>query len=156
MFGHDAHASAILWLQASNSLTSGNLMANTKLPLATWLLAIHLIRQARTGLSALWRKRHLRVSHLPTRVHQKRYRAMARQDASHQFSGAVQHDDAYIAGERASGMVGSASENRISFAAAVSVNDQSIRCKSSSMYSKAEPVKRSAIGPRPIWHASPA
>lgn len=109
---------SMLWLQASNSLTAGILMANTKLPLATWLLGIHLISQARTGLSALWLKRHLGVSDFPTRLHQKRRQAMASQDANHQFSGGVQHDDADIAGKRASGMIGSGSENSSPFAAA--------------------------------------
>ncbi len=43
------------------SLTAGSLMAHTKLPLTTWFLAIYLISQAKTGLSALALKRQLGV-----------------------------------------------------------------------------------------------
>ena len=35
------------------SLTASNLMEHTKLPLTTWFMAIHLISQAKTGISAL-------------------------------------------------------------------------------------------------------
>lgn len=45
------------------SLTAGTLMEHTKLPLTTWFLAIHLISQAKTGLSALALKRDLGVSY---------------------------------------------------------------------------------------------
>jgi len=41
------------------SLTAGTLMDSTKLPLRTWLLAIYLISQAKTGLSSLSLKLHL-------------------------------------------------------------------------------------------------
>jgi len=34
------------------SMTAGTLFANTKLPLTTWFLAIYLLSQAKTGLSA--------------------------------------------------------------------------------------------------------
>ena len=44
------------------SPTAGGLMAHTKLPLTTRLLAIYLISQAKTGLSALVLKRQLGVS----------------------------------------------------------------------------------------------
>ena len=60
------------------SLTAGSLMEHTKLPLSTWFLAIYLISQAKTGLSALALKRQLGVSY-PTAwlLHQKINRAMA-------------------------------------------------------------------------------
>ena len=45
------------------SLTAGTLMEHTKLPLTTWFLAIHLISQAKTGISALALKRDLGVSY---------------------------------------------------------------------------------------------
>ena len=45
------------------SLTSGTIFEQTKLPLTTWFLAIHLITQAKTGLSALSLKRQLGVSY---------------------------------------------------------------------------------------------
>jgi hypothetical protein len=107
------------------SLTAGSLMEHTKLPLTTWFLAIYLISQAKTGLSALALKRQLGVSY-PTAwlLHQKINRAMATQDANHQLSGTVQLDDAYLGGERTGGKAGRGSENKVPFVAAVSVNDQ--------------------------------
>ena len=45
------------------SLTVGSLMEHTKLPLTIWFLGIHLISQAKTGLSALALKRQLGVSY---------------------------------------------------------------------------------------------
>lgn len=41
------------------SLKSGTVFASSKLALRVWFLAIHLISQAKTGLSALALKRHL-------------------------------------------------------------------------------------------------
>ena len=107
------------------SLTSGSLMEHTKLPLTTWFLAIYLIGQAKTGLSALALKRHLGVSY-PTAwlLHQKVNRAMAQQDSAHRLHGAVQLDDAYLGGERAGGKTGRGSENKVPFVAAVSLNDK--------------------------------
>jgi transposase-like protein len=108
-----------------SSLTSGSLMEHTKLPLTTWFLAIYLISQAKTGLSALALKRQLGVSY-PTAwlLHHKINRAMAQQDSSHRLTGVVQLDDAYLGGERAGGKAGRGSENKVPFVAAVSLNDQ--------------------------------
>ena len=50
------------------SLTAGSLMVHNKLPLTTWFLAIYLVSQAETGLSALALKRQLGVSY-PTAKH---------------------------------------------------------------------------------------
>ncbi len=106
------------------SLTAGTLMEHTKLPLATWFLAIYLLSQAKTGLSALALKRQLGVSY-PTAwlLHQKINRAMAEQEDGHRLGGVVQLDDAYLGGERTGGKVGRGSENKVPFVAAVSVND---------------------------------
>ena len=107
------------------SVTAGSLMEHTKLPLTTWFLAIYLISQAKTGLSALALKRHLGVSY-PTAwlLHQKICRAMARQDGQHRLGGFVQLDDAYLGGERAGGKPGRGSENKVPFVAAISVDHQ--------------------------------
>ncbi len=105
------------------SLTSGSLMEHTKLALTTWFLAIYLISQAKTGLSALALKRQLGVSY-PTAwlLHHKINRAMAQQDSTHRLGGVVQLDDAYLGGERAGGKAGRGSENKVPFVAAVSLN----------------------------------
>lgn len=109
------------------SLTAGSLMEHSKLPLSKWLLAIYLISQAKTGLSALAMKRQLGVSY-PTAwlLHHKINRAMTAQDRQERIGGAVQLDDAYLGGERPSsqGQAGRGSPNKVPFVAAVSVNDR--------------------------------
>ena len=105
------------------SLTAGSLMEHTKLPLTTWFLAIYLISQAKTGLSALALKRQLGVSY-PTAwlLHQRINSAMAQQDGIAPLGGVVQLDDAYLGGERSGGKPGRGSENKVPFVAAVSVD----------------------------------
>jgi transposase-like protein len=65
------------------TLTAGTVMEATKLPLTTWFLAIYLLSQAKTGLSALALKRQLGVSY-PTawRIHHKLMTAMADREGS--------------------------------------------------------------------------
>ena len=106
------------------SVTAGTLSAGTKLPLTTWFLAIYLISQAKTGLSALALKRQLGVSY-PTAwlIHHKLMQAMAHREERYVLCGRVQIDDAYLGGERSGGKVGRGSENKIPFVAAVSLND---------------------------------
>lgn len=106
------------------SLTAGTLMEHTKLPLTTWFLAIHLISQAKTGISSLALKRDLGVSY-PTAwlLHHKINNAMSAQEAERLLGGAVQLDDAYLGGERSGGKPGRGSENKVPFVAAVSLND---------------------------------
>lgn len=106
------------------SLTAGTLFDNTKLPLTRWFLAIFLVSQAKTGLSALELKRHVGVSY-PTAwlMHHKIMTAMAAQEAQRHLAGAVQVDDAYLGGERAGGKPGRGSENKVPIVAAVSLND---------------------------------
>lgn len=107
------------------SLTAGSLFAGTKLPLTIWFLAIYLISQAKTGLSALALKRQLGVSY-PTAwlLHHKILRAMALRNDVHQLDGEIQLDDAYLGGERSGGKRGRGSENKVPFVAAVSINDE--------------------------------
>ena len=106
------------------SVTAGTLFAGTKLPLTTWFLAIYLISQAKTGLSALALKRQLGVSY-PTAwlVHHKIMCAMAEREDAHQLTNVVQMDDAYLGGELSGGTAGRGSENKVPFVAAVSLND---------------------------------
>ena len=104
------------------SLTAGSLFENTKLPLATWFLAIYLISQAKTGLAALALKRHLGVSY-PTAwlLHHKINRVMTQRETCHRLEGDIEIDDAYLGGERAGGKAGRGSENKVPFVAAVSL-----------------------------------
>ena len=105
------------------SLIAGTVFQGTKLPLTVWFLAIYLISQAKTGLSALALKRHLGVSY-PTAwlVHHKLMQAMMQREARYTLEGQVQVDDAYLGGERSGGKVGRGSENKVPFVAAVSLN----------------------------------
>jgi transposase-like protein len=118
------------------SVTAGTLFGSTKLPLTKWFLAIYLISQAKTGLSALELKRHIGVSY-PTAwlIHHKLMTAMTAREAQHRLSGTVQVDDAYLGGERAGGKPGRGSENKVPFVAAVSLNEQG-----NPVYAKLTPV----------------
>jgi transposase-like protein len=106
------------------SLTAGTVMAATKLPLTTWFLAIYLLSQAKTGLSALALMRQLGVSY-PTawRIHHKLMSAMTEREDRYVLHGSVQIDDAYLGGERSGGKVGRGSENKVPFVAAVSLTE---------------------------------
>ena len=108
------------------SLIAGTVFQGTKLPLTIWFLAIYLISQAKTGLSALALKRQLGVSY-PTAwlIHHKLMQVMAEREDRYVLEGAVQIDDAYLGGERSGGKVGRGSENKVPFVAAVSLSDDS-------------------------------
>ena len=98
---------------------------STHLPLTIWFLAIYLISQAKTGLSALALKRQLGVSY-PTawRIHHKLMQAMAEREEIYTLQGHVQADDAYLGGEHPGGKAGRGSENKVPFVAAVSLDEQ--------------------------------
>lgn len=106
------------------SLTAGTLFQSTKLPLTTWFLAIYLISQAKTGLSALALKRYLGVRY-PTAwlIQHKLMQAMSERETTYTLTGHVQVDDAYLGGELSGGKVGRGSENKVPFVAAVSLDD---------------------------------
>jgi transposase-like protein len=108
-----------------SSLTAGTVFQGTKLGLAVWFLAIYLISQAKTGLSALALQRHLGVSY-PTAwlIHHKLMQAMAEREERYLLEGQVQVDDAYLGGERSGGKPGRGSENKVAFVAAVSLSDE--------------------------------
>jgi transposase-like protein len=107
------------------SLTSGTIFANTKLPLTRWFLAMHLITQAKTGISSLALKREVGVSYNTAwSIKQKIMQVMKERDDSQPLSGIVQIDDAYYGGERHGGKRGRGSENKTPFVAAVSTNEE--------------------------------
>ena len=105
------------------SLTAGTLMDSTKLPLRTWLLAIFLISQDKTGMSSLALMRQLGTSYRTAwLIHHKVMAAMARHDAQEPLSGNVQLDDAYLGGERP-GIGGRGAAAKVPIVAAVSTNE---------------------------------
>lgn len=106
------------------SLIAGTVFQGSKLPLTTWFLAIYLISQAKTGLSALALKRSLGVSYPSAWLMQhKLMQAMAAREQRYVLEGKVQIDDAYLGGERTGGKVGRGSENKVSLVAAVSLSE---------------------------------
>lgn len=106
------------------SLIAGTLFHSTKLPLRTWFLALYLLGQAKTNLSALSLMRSLGVSY-PTAwlIKHKVMQSMAEREALYTLDGRVEVDDAYLGGERTGGKVGRGSENKVPFVAAVATTD---------------------------------
>jgi hypothetical protein len=102
------------------TLLSGTIFEATKLPLRTWLLAIHLLTATKTNMAALELKRHLGVDYKAAwRIKHKVMQAMTEREAPRRLSGFVQIDDAYLGGERNGGKPGRGSENKQAFLIAV-------------------------------------
>ena len=102
------------------SLRSGTLFEHSRLPLRTWLLAMYLLGQSKTNLSALELMRHLGVSYPAAwRMKHKLMQAMDEREAGRKLGGVVQLDDAYLGGERNGGKAGRGSENKRPFVIAV-------------------------------------
>ena len=106
------------------SLTSGTIFASTKLSLRTWFVAIHLLTQSKTSVSALELKRQLGVSYNSAwMIKHKIMQVMKEQDDSQLLSGLIQVDDVVWGGEHRGGKRGRGAENKTPFVAAVSVDD---------------------------------
>lgn len=106
------------------SLTSGTIFESTKLPLTRWFLAIHLISQSKTGMSALELKRQINVSYNTAwSLKQKIMQVMMEHDDSKPLSGIIQLDDVYWGGEHRGGSRGRGSQNKTPFVAAVSTDE---------------------------------
>ncbi len=106
------------------SATSGTIFDSTKLPLTKWFLAIHLMTQMKTAISALELKRQLKVSYNTAwSLKQKIMQVMKERDDSKPLSGISQIDDAYWGGEHRGVSRGRGSENKKPFVAAVSTDE---------------------------------
>jgi len=87
-------------------------------------LALYLLTQTKTNLSALELSRHLGVCYRPAwRMKHKLMQAMTQREAARQLTGFVQIDDAYLGGERTGGKRGRGSENKRPFVIAVATNE---------------------------------
>jgi hypothetical protein len=105
-------------------LISGTIFEQSKLPLTLWFLAIHLITQAKTGLSALALMRQIVVSyHTAWSMKHKIMLVMKERGDSQPLSGVIQLDDVYWGGERRGGKRGRGSADKVPFIAAVSLNE---------------------------------
>lgn len=108
-----------------SSLISGTIFEQTKLPLTTWFLAIYLITQSKTGLSALALKREIGVSYNTAwSMKHKIMQVMKERDDSKPLRGVIQLDDVYWGGERHGGKRGRGSANKVPFVAAVSLDEE--------------------------------
>ena len=107
------------------SLISGTIFAATKLPLTVWFLAIYLLTQAKTGLSALALHRQLGIGYNASwSLKHKLMQVMKERDDRLLLNGVVQLDDVYWGGENHGGKRGRGSPNKTPFVAAISVNDE--------------------------------
>jgi hypothetical protein len=103
-----------------STLTSGTVLEATKLPLARWFLAMHLLTQAKNNVSALELRRHLGVCYKTALLMKhKLMEVMRLREDSRSLDGRVEIDDAYLGGERSGGKSGRGSENKVPFIAAV-------------------------------------
>jgi ribosomal protein L37AE/L43A len=106
------------------SLISGTIFEATKLDLTRWFLAMHLLTQAKNGVSALELKRHIGVCYKTALLlKHKVMEVMRLREVPRQLTGRVEVDDAYLGGERPGGKPGRGSENKVPFVAAVQTTE---------------------------------
>ena len=90
-----------------SSATAGTVFEHTKLPLAKWFAAIHLIAADKGGVSALRLSKMIGVS-WPTAqsMLRKLRRAMGDRERAYWLTGLVEADDALVGGKRGRGAAG--------------------------------------------------
>jgi transposase-like protein len=102
------------------SVTAGTIFAGSKLALNLWFLGIHLITQAKNGISSLELSRQLGVSQNSAwLMKHKLMQVMLEREAARQLSGLVQVDDAYWGGRRRGGKRGRGASGKRPFVAAI-------------------------------------
>jgi hypothetical protein len=107
------------------SATSNTLFSKTKLPLTVWFMAMHLVTQSKTSISALELKRQLGVNYKTAwSIKHKLLQGMKEFNDLSPISGVIQLDDVYWGGEHRGGKRGRGSENKTPFVAAVSLNEE--------------------------------
>lgn len=103
------------------SLCAGTVLAHTHVPLRKWFLAVYLLTQSKTNVSALELMRHLGVSYNAAwRIKHKLMQLMADAESQRKLYDFVQIDDAYLGGERTGSRPGRGSENKVPIVVAVS------------------------------------
>jgi len=104
------------------SLLAGTVFQSTKLPLTTWFLAMYLLSQSKSGISALELGRKLGVNdNTAWLLKHKLMQAMRERDEGRRLEGTVQMDDAYLGGEHPGGKRGRGSQNKTPVLVAVQV-----------------------------------
>jgi len=115
--------------RVQTSVTSGTPLADTKLPLRLWWLAIYLTTQAKNGISALELSRQLGVCYRTAwRIKHKLMAVMAYREIDRVLHGVVQVDDAYLGGERSGVANGQQWKNKVPFIAAVATHEGRPMC----------------------------
>lgn len=105
------------------SLTSGTIFDSTQLPLTTWFLAIYLITQNKTGISALTLRRFLGISiNAAHKLKHKLQHVMKESEDERVLEGFIELDDAYWGGKKRGGKRGRGAPGKTPFLAAVSRN----------------------------------
>jgi transposase-like protein len=105
------------------SVTAGTIFAGSKLPLSVWFLAMHLITQAKSGISSLELSRQLGISQNSAwLMKHKLMQTMLEREAGRQLAGLVQLDDAYWGGRRRGYKRGRGTRGKTPFVAAVEVD----------------------------------
>lgn len=108
-----------------SSLICGTIFESTKLPLATWFLAIYLITQSKDGMSSLNLSRFLGISaNASLRMKHKLQQVMKDTDDAQPLDTMIQLDDAYWGGKKHDGIRGRGATGKAPFIAAVSTNLQ--------------------------------
>jgi transposase-like protein len=120
------------------TLLAGTMFEGTKLPLRTWMLALHLLTSTKTNMAALELMRHLGINYKSAwRIKHKIMQAMLEREEPRRLEGFVQMDDAYLGGERNGGKPGRGSENKQPFVIAVETDETLERPR----FAVIEPVK---------------
>jgi hypothetical protein len=105
-------------------LTSDRIFHRSKLPLASWFLATHLLTQAKNDVAALELKRQpgvrcadaLLVKHKPMEF-------MRLAEDNRQLTGRVEIDDAYRGGERCDGLAARTTQSKVPFVTPVQTTE---------------------------------
>ncbi len=107
------------------SVTAGTIFHSSNLPLTTWFLAIHLLTQAKNGISALELSRQIDVSYKTAwKMKHKLTQVMKEKEDRDKLCGRVEVDDSYLGGKRKGGKRGRGSENKLPFFAAVQTDEK--------------------------------
>jgi transposase-like protein len=107
------------------SVTAGTIFAGSKLALNVWFLAMHLITQAKNGISSLELSRQLGVSQNSAwLMKHKLMQAMLERERVRRLAGLVQLDDAYWGGRRRGYKRGRGTRGKTPFVAAVQTDSE--------------------------------
>jgi transposase-like protein len=107
------------------SVTAGTVFAGSKLTLDVWFLAMHLITQAKNGISSLELSRQIGVSQNSAwLMKHKLMQAMLERENARQLTGLVQLDDAYWGGRARGSKRGRGARGKTPFVAAVQTDEQ--------------------------------